>query len=406
MIARIEKFLQTDISYLAKGGTWITINNVVSSIASFLLLVAFANLLPKNTYGTYQYVLSIAGILSIPTLSGINTSMVQAVARGYGGSIKKGLLTKIRWGLLGGLASIFISAYYYLNENSTLSVLFLITAAFVPMMDSFKIYGSYLSGKKLFKYSSIYGSIINIFRVVSLFVALLLTKNIIFIVLIYFVSNTLINSIFFWITLRKHLNKEEPEDSSAISYGKHLSLMSVLGNIATEVDKMFLFQYIGSVELAIYTFATSPVTRITTMLSPITTLAFPKFSENKPEVLKKTLPQKIFYLFVIVSIITGAYILAAPWIYRLLFPKYLDSVIYSQIFALSLLFYPQKLLPVALTAHQQKKALYVINTLSPIIKIIVLIILLPLFGIWGVIFSVLTSRIVNGLFSFYYFKKM
>jgi len=406
MIKKIEKFLQTDLTYLAQGGSWITANNIVSSFASFVLLIAFGYFLPKNSYGTYQYVLSIAGILTIPTLSGIDTSMVRAVATGHSGSMLTGFKSKIRWGMLGGLASLVLAFYYFLNNNITLGLSFVIVAAFVPFMDSFTLYGAYLSGKKMFKNSSVYSSIINIFRVISLLLGLILTNNVILIVLIYFASNTLLNSIFFMLVFKKYIPKNEPEDSATISYGKHLSLMGILGNIASQVDKMFLFQNIGSAELAIYTFATSPITRITTLMSPITTLAYPKFSETDPATLKRTLPRKIFHLFVISSLITGVYILLAPWIYKIVFPKYLDSVIYSQIFALSILFFPQKLLAVALTAYQQKRALYMINTVSPIIKIAFLLILLPIYGIWGAIITLLISRFINGTMSVYYFNKI
>ena len=41
-----EKYTKTDMLYLAKGGSWFTVGQVVSSSSVLLLAIAFANLLP------------------------------------------------------------------------------------------------------------------------------------------------------------------------------------------------------------------------------------------------------------------------------------------------------------------------------------------------------------------------
>src|SRR3989338_6258286 len=101
-----EKWLKTDMVYLTKGGFWLTAGQLFSSLSAFLLSIAFANLLPRETYGTYKYVLSIASLLSIPTLSGMTTSLAQAVAGCYDGSFIPALKARIKWGLFGALASL------------------------------------------------------------------------------------------------------------------------------------------------------------------------------------------------------------------------------------------------------------------------------------------------------------
>ena len=58
-----EKYTKTDMVYLAHGGFWLSFGQIISSLSSFLLAIAFANLLPKETYGNYKYILSIASIL-------------------------------------------------------------------------------------------------------------------------------------------------------------------------------------------------------------------------------------------------------------------------------------------------------------------------------------------------------
>ena len=69
-----------DLKYFASGGFWTTLGQGINAILAFALTIAFANMIPKETYGIYRYILSIAGILNIFTLKGMNTAVVQAVA--------------------------------------------------------------------------------------------------------------------------------------------------------------------------------------------------------------------------------------------------------------------------------------------------------------------------------------
>ena len=43
-----------DMTYLAKSGSWLVSGQIISSISAFLLSVIFANLLDKQSFGTYQ----------------------------------------------------------------------------------------------------------------------------------------------------------------------------------------------------------------------------------------------------------------------------------------------------------------------------------------------------------------
>ena len=93
-----EKYTKTDMVYLAKGEFWLVSGQIISSAATFLLAIAFANLLPKETYGIYKYVLSIFGLLAISTLRGVEAALSQAVAKNYDGDFLVILKTKMKYG--------------------------------------------------------------------------------------------------------------------------------------------------------------------------------------------------------------------------------------------------------------------------------------------------------------------
>ena len=401
-----QKYTGTDMVYLAKGGFWLTFGQITYSASALLLAVAFANLLPKETYGVYRYILSLGALLAIPTLGGINTAVVRAVAQGNEGAFIPALKTRLRWGILGGLASLGIAGYYFLNDNITLTICFLIAAIFLPLMNSFDIYEALWDGKKRFNIRTQYRIITQILAVATLITTLFLTKNLFLILLAYFIPYTLCHFIFLQISLKK-LPLNEKQDPGTISYGKHLSLMGIIANIAGYLDRIVIWHCLGPVSVAVYSFALSPPQEIGSILRNIGVLALPKFSQRSKEELKATLFPKILKLFLLVIFLIGIYILLAPFLYKLLFPQYLDSVVYSQIFALS--FLPLAgitLLSTSLLAQMRKKELYIARSVPPAIRILLLLILIPLFGIWGAISAILITEFLKfGLYLFL-FKKM
>lgn len=399
-----ERYTKTDMIYLAKGGFWLTLGRIVFSISGFLLTIAFANLLSKETYGTYQYVLSVASILAIPTLSGMDTAMVRAIAQGYEGSLIPALKTQIRWGVLGGIASLGVAGYYFLNNN-TLAVSFLIIAVFVPLMNPFSVYQSFWNGKKRFDIQAKYNIIIRVLAVSALIITVLLTKNLIFIFGVYFASYTFLYFIFLKITIRK-ISPAGKQDPQAISYGKHLSLINIIGAIASQLDKILLWHFLGAEALAIYFFAITPVQQIKNAFKGLHPLALPKFSQNYKKNPKAILLKKIGKFLPIMIFVVIIYIISIPYIYKIFLPQYLGSIPYSRLFAITLLFTPQILFITFLTAQKKTKELYIYQFSVCVTQIVLLLVLLPMYGIWGAIIALVATQVLNLGLYVYLFKKI
>ena len=404
-LRKTQKYTKTDNVYLVKYGSWLTIGQIISSACSFLLALAFANLLPKETYGNYKYILSLAGLLTIPTLAGINTAVIQAVSRGYEGSLIKGLKTRIYWGILGSLASLGLAGYYYLNDNITLTISFLIIAVFLPLMDSFDIYQTIFNGRKLFDIQVKYASSIRILSVGAMITALFFTKNLFLIIFVYFFSYTLFRFIFLVITLKKFsLNKKE--DPQTIPYGKHLTLMDIINTSASYLDKILVFHYLGAAELAIYAFAILPPEQIKGFLANIRSLTLPKLAIRPKEEIKATIFPKMFRFALFVAVGIFIYILLAPAFYHLFFPQYTESIFYSQIFSISLITAIATLPEVALRAKMAKKQLYQLNIFSPIIQIILLFLFINLYGLLGIILARTIWRFINLAVVYWLFRRI
>ena len=178
LLRKSEKWTKTDMIYLTKGGFWITTSQVASFILYFLLSIVFANFLPKEIYGTYKFVLSMIALLTIPTLGSMGTAVIQAVARGYEGSLIPAIKEKIKWGSLGFLGSLFLALYYYIQNDHQLFFSFLLISIFIQIFGAFAIYGALLQGRKLFKISSKISIFSNFVSITILIITVLFTNNI------------------------------------------------------------------------------------------------------------------------------------------------------------------------------------------------------------------------------------
>lgn len=394
ILRRTEKYTKTDMVYLASGSFWLFLKTFLSIAIAFGLSVAFANLMPQAAYGEYKYILSIFGFLAIPTLFGMGTAVTKAVARGYEGTPLAAIKTKILWGILGSVGSIFVAFYYFTQGNIKLAGAFGIIAVFLPFVDTFSLFNTVLTGKKLFKISVLYESSIQAVSALAIALALFFTNNLLVILASYFISYTITRLIAFWIVVAKHTDNKKIDDS-AIPYGKHLSVMEVLSIIAETVNSVLLWHFVGAAPVAIYSFAKAIPAQISSALQRITTLAFPKFAMRDFEQIKQSLISKMLKMLILMIVIVTAYFIAAPYIYNIFFPQYTEAIFYSQIFALTLLFFPQKFIGTAFQAHARTKALYISTTIVPIIRLILTVALIPPFGIMGAIIAELIARACN-----------
>ncbi len=391
--------------YLTKGGSWLVLGNSVAIISGLALSVAFANLVPKEVFGTYKFILSIAGIIGAFTLTGMGIAITQAVSRGFEGSLEEGFKKQLKWSVLILFISFSGAAYYFFNKNTTLALSLIVIGIFQPLFSAYVLYSSFLNGKRDFKTNSIYNIVRSLIpAIVIIIVILFFPENVALIILVYFLAITLPVIFYYKRTVAKHKHNHVT-DKNTVPFAEHLSVMGILSTVANYIDKILIFHFLGAVQLAIYVFATAIPLELKNFNKILATLVLPKLSNKSMPELRKTLPRKAILSLMISFIVVISYILIAPYIYQLLFPQYLESILYSQVFALILLFTPSILFGQTLVAHMRKSQLYALKIITPSIRIISIIILLPLYGIWGVVSSILIANSVNLMLLIYFFRR-
>lgn len=399
-----QKYTKTDMLYLAKGGFWLGFGQVATSGLVLVITIVFANALPKESYGAYKYVMSIAGILLITTLPQMSTAVTQAVARGYEGTLLRSLKPKLLWGSLGVLAGLGAAAYYALNGNQPLAAAFLFVAIFLPFFAASSLYDAFLIGRKLFHVSVVYSTLLQTASTAALIAAAMLTKDVTSLIIIYFGTRTIVNAALFSRTLKK-FKPNDQDDAGAVTYGKHMTLMNAINTVANSLDSVLVYHFLGGVQLAIYAIAVGPPDQLKGLLANLDTLVFPNFSNRDSREIRANMKSKFLNLFILSVLVVAAYVLAAPFMYRLVFPKYQEAVLYSQLFSLGMLnmaFFPAA---TYLRAKRKLKELYAANIMSSIFQIVVMIVGVVMWGLLGLVIARILSRYVGMLINVLFYHQ-
>jgi O-antigen/teichoic acid export membrane protein len=396
VLRKSERYTKTDMVYLTKGGIWLSISQGVAMVTGLLVAIAFANLLTPETFGTYKFVLSLAGIIGAFSLTGMSTALIRSVANGQEGALEHGFGISLKWGVSVTVISLAFAIYYYLNDNATLAMSMLLVGTFSPLMDSAALFSSYLAGKKAFRKQAFSNIGRIIFPALALIATLTLTSNVVVIIAVYFAGNTLMTLYYYYNTLRTS-KPSANKDAALIGYSKHLSLMNILNLVGNHFDKVLVFHFLGAGPLALYAFAIAPVDQLRSGNKILQALILPKLSMRAYSDLQRSVPQKALHILLFSGGVVLAYIVFAPFLYLLLFPQYIEAVFYSQFYAVTLLFTPATLFEGMLIAHKRKKELYLGKIGAPLIKMALFIVLLPAYGLTGLIVALLLARLSNML---------
>jgi O-antigen/teichoic acid export membrane protein len=397
-----EKYTKTDMVYVGKSGFWLTASQMVGVVISFILSILFAKYLSKDTFGIYKYILSVAGVVSAFSLTGMNTVIVRAVSQGHDGTFEKSLPIQFRWTIVQFLLNILIAFYYFFNSNYAYGVAFLVIAVCGPISTVTNSFASYLQGKQDFKTPSLYGIYSNIIYFATLAPIIFYSSNFLYLIVGYFVSSACTNTYFCFRTLKKFPKKNSEIRSEDVTYAKKLSLMTIIGSIAYQIDSIIVYQFLGPVQLAIYSFSIIIPDRIRSILGIITVAALPKLSLQKNTTTSEGIIRKEFQLFFLATILALGYIAVAPFFYKIFFPQYIEAIWYSQLYMLSIFVLPSFISIPSLYAQKKEAALYTINVALPIVKIIVSLVTILLWGILGAIVAKLIHYLLQVTLSGYF----
>jgi O-antigen/teichoic acid export membrane protein len=372
------------------GSFFLGTGHIITAFISFFVTVIFGYYLSKEAYGNYKYILSVFALLSAFTLTGLGTALVQSVARGYDSALKQSVKLSFKWSVLAVSGAFIGACYYFFKDNLFLGTSLIIITVSTPFINSFNLYASYLNGKQDYLRLSIYSLVNSVTPLLLASGTLFFTKNVLLILAVYFVSNIFINLFLYFLTVRR-CKSTTTEDPELEKYSLKLSALNVINLVTTHIDKVIVYTSLGAVELAVYGFASAFPDQIRFLLKKLNTLMVPKFTESGLKNKQINLRRKTIQLGALLTIITIFYIVLAPYLYSVFFPKYPESVYFSRILSLMILS-SVAMIPLSLFIAQKKEIKYAKATIGGSLFQIAL--LIPSAHLWGLT-GVAISRVIG-----------
>ncbi|HTK33044.1 MAG TPA: oligosaccharide flippase family protein [Candidatus Paceibacterota bacterium] len=402
MLRWSERYTKTDMVYLASGGFWGNFNAATVMLTTIIGSILFARYLTKEQYGMYQYVLSIASLIGTLTLTGMNSAVTRAVARGHEGELRHSVRYQLIAGIIPMLAGMCVALWYFVHDNHAFAIAFFWIAIFLPLGSAFNTWVAYLGGKKMFRVGSYYGLFNNLVSAIPVLLTIYFARNFLWVVVVNYLFVFLSSFVLYNVVLR-HLKPNDERDLETIPYGIHLSAMGILGTFAGQIDALLVFHFIGSAALAVYSFATILPEKLAGVLKFIPNVAMPKLAEKSEDEVRAILKKRLWMLIVLILVAAGGYALIAPFIFHTFFPTYSDSIIFTQVYSLSFFSLAATMMMTALTAQKKTKELYIISFAMPILRVILLSVFLYYYGIWGLLWAQILVNIVSFCLQLYLF---
>ena len=140
-------------------------------------------------------------------------------------------------------------------------------------------------------------------------------------------------------------------------------------------------------------------------LRPLSIIALPKLSEKNSEDIGTSVANKLNKFFIIAFLWGLIYIAIAPFLYKIFFPQYIDSLKYSFGYIIFSAVSTIGTLPVTALFASRSNKIFKFNIVNPIFNISSTLIGGYTFGIWGVIIGRIVGSTFSLLLSLYFTKQ-
>jgi O-antigen/teichoic acid export membrane protein len=266
----------------SKNLAWTYVGQLAAGVLTLVVSIFMAHTLDKNTYGSYKYILSLLALASAFSLTGLRVSVNRAAALFYKHTIATASKLYIRYISITVIIVLAIGLYYLYAGNIIFGSTVLLAGALSILTGKYSFYPMYLNGVGQFKTTTLYTFYGDVVTSATLLAVILLFPSIPALVIGYYVASFAVAYVFqkrVANALESHVSEPE-RDAEILSQAKHQSVANVFSLFVSQIDKLIVFQYIGAIELAIYSFAIAVPDFIKSFVKLISTLFFPALTHG------------------------------------------------------------------------------------------------------------------------------
>jgi len=182
-------------------------------------------------------------------------------------------------------------------------------------------------------------------------------------------------------------------DPSSIKFGKNISKSMVLSGISANFDSLIIAHFLNFSDLAIFRVIMTLPSQFELLVNTFSPLILPKTNLSKRDVLihfKK-------FLLMIIGLI-GVYIVVAPIVYYIFYPKYFEYTWLSLLYSLTFINFLYLLPYNYLIKEKKRELINKFNTFSALLLIMLSFIGVFYYGLFGAVMARVIYSIVVILF--------
>lgn len=395
-----------DVEYLVCSGLWVSFGHIFTIARGFLMALILTHFLSSQVFGQYNWLVSILGIISVFSLSGIGIAITQAVARGKEGAYRQGFLLSLKWGALGGIVLLGLALFYYLwKGEGQFGMTFFLMAFLFPFYTTSFLSRAFWGGKKRFDVLTKQRIVIAFCSLLVMGSAAVLFNNLTYQIVAFLLSTILFEG-FFTVRALKFINTQNDEKLS--TFARQRSNMNIISLITFNFDYFVIPFFVGFELFAPYVLAMSIAAQLKGIFKLLSSIIFPKLADrdfqSASRLLKRYLGKIIFSAICLGVILV--YLL--PILIDVFFPSdYSQAAFYVQILILAIaLQLPVMFINQFFNAQKMVTVLYKITFFNLILKIALLLPLLYWWHLTGAAIAFLIFRIIVLIFMIFLFWRV
>lgn len=369
---------------------WSNCNTGIIAGSGLAMSVMFIRIAGKELYGQYLFVIAIVGLFSIIAISGSRTVVFRTVSQGYDGVYRKATSFSFLWSLLGIPALIVTGILFYLLKTKTLGASLMIAALFFPFVTSLENWTLFLKGRSEFWKLALFNLARFLTSLLAIGAAILFTKNLIAILLTYFVVHSAFNILYHVNSLRSLRNAKVDSGWKKQSYA--LTIMELSSIAFGRVDILLVAAFLPMERVAIYGIVMKLVGVLLTATKSSVEAILPRvFRSDKVTI-------RYFYKFFLLSFLAPvilALLIKYPitWIYG---QAYSELIVFTQVYLAIIPFYFLTSISTCfMIKYQLNKEINFSRITSMIAVSVFYVLLVPLYGVWGGIASSIFYYIIQ-----------
>lgn len=369
----------------------------------FVSAIILAYVLPPSDYGIYKYVLGLGMLIGAATLTGMNAAVTRAVAKGQTDVTHGTLWPQVKWGTIATLVGVGIAMYHGVHGDMGVALVILLLALCVPLTNALNTYQATLNGKREFKRGAVYMVGASIVTTVVLVVLLWITTE----PLVLAVATTLATlATTAWAYLRTiNTRVRDPQSGATVRYGLHMSLANAPLSIIQQLDTVLVFHLLGPVALAAYSIAMSMPDQLRGIVKNLYVTMLPRFAGVQGDIQHRYLWQQLGIAVATIVCGAGLYVILAPYLLPLFFPKYVPTIGLSQLYAITLIPYATTMVLLgAIQAQGKIRSQYVYSVLAAISDGIGMVAGLIMAGLPGLFIGKGCSQLLQSIVLYHKFR--